>query len=81
MFITRKKVVLILGEDPTQGLNDTALTAKKKYSINVGKSIRLKLSKIVLNLLYNGANSCLFVNSTEIHKFNARDSRIFLQII
>ena len=25
---------------------------------------------------YNGANSCLFVNGTEIHKFKAKDSEI-----
>ena len=25
---------------------------------------------------YNGANTCLFVNGTEIYKFNAKDSKI-----
>ena len=25
---------------------------------------------------YNGANSCLFINGTEIHKFTAKDSEI-----
>ena len=25
---------------------------------------------------YNGANSCLFVNGTEIYKFKAKDSKI-----
>ena len=30
----KKKDILILGEGPTQGLNDTTLTAEKKHSIN-----------------------------------------------
>ena len=30
--------------------------------------------KFCLNLHYNGANSCLFVNGTEIIKFKAKDS-------
>ena len=34
MLITRKKDILILGESPTQGLDETTLTAEKKYSIN-----------------------------------------------
>ena len=29
-----------------------------------------------MSLHYNGANSYLFVNSTEIHKFKAKDSEI-----
>ena len=28
-----------------------------------------------MSLHYNGANSYLFVNGTEIHKFNAKDSK------
>ena len=32
--------------------------------------------KSCLNLHYNVANSCLFVNGTEIHKFKAKDSEI-----
>ena len=31
-------------------------------------------TKFCLNLHYNGANSYLFVNGTEIHKFTAKDS-------
>ena len=31
---------------------------------------------INFNLHYNGANSYLFVNGTEIHKFTAKDSEI-----
>ena len=32
------------------------------------------MEKFCLRLHYNGANSYLFVNSTEIHKFKAKDS-------
>ena len=30
----KKKDILILGESPTQGLDNTTLTSEKKYSIN-----------------------------------------------
>lgn len=33
MFIT-KKDILIIGKDPTQGLNEITITAKAKYPIN-----------------------------------------------
>ena len=68
----KKKYILILGEGPTQGLDDTTLTAKKKYLINFTETRR----KFCLSLHYNGANSYLFVNDTEIHKFEAKDSQI-----
>ena len=71
-MITKKKCILILGEGPTQGLDDATLTTEKKYSINFIKSRK----KLCLSLHYNGANSYLFVNGTEIHKFKARDSEI-----
>ena len=35
-----------------------------------------KIKKFCLSLHYNGANSYLFVNGTEIHKFKAKDSEI-----
>ena len=31
----KKKDILILDEDPTQGLDDTTLTAEKRYSISL----------------------------------------------
>ena len=40
------------------------------YSINFTKVS----TKFCLSLHYNGANSYFFVNSTEIHKFTAKDS-------
>ena len=70
-MITRKKDILILGEGPTQGL-EHMLTAEKMYSINFTE----KNKKFCLSLYYNGANSYLFVNGTEIYKFKAKDSEI-----
>ena len=67
----RKKDLLVLGKGPTQGLEST-LSAEKLYSINFTK----KNTKFRLSLHYNGPNSYLFVNGTEIHKFKAKDSKI-----
>ena len=40
------------------------------HSINFGKTN----TKLCLSLHYNGANSYLFANGTEIDKFTAKDS-------
>ena len=48
------------------------MTAEKLYSINFTK----ENTKFCLSLHYNGANSYLFVNGTEIIKFKAKDSEI-----
>ena len=69
------KDILILGKGPTQGLGEHSLTAEKMYSINFSKDN----IKFCLSLHYNGANSYLFVNGTEIIKFKAKDSEIFLK--
>ena len=66
------KDILILGKGPTQGLGEHSLTAEKMYSIN----FTLTKNKFCLSLNYNGANSYLFVNGTEIIKFKAKDSKI-----
>ena len=68
----RKKDILIVGKGPTQGLEST-LSAEKTYSINFTKK---KNTKSCLSLHYNGANSYLFVNGTEIIKFKAKDWEI-----
>ena len=67
----KKKDILVLGWGPTQGLERT-LTAEKMYSIN----FTLTKNKFCLSLHYNGANSYLCVNGTEIIKFKAKDSKI-----
>ena len=66
------KYILVLGKGPTQGLGEHSLTAEKMYSI----TFTLTKKKFCLSLHYNGANSYLFVNGTEIHKFKAKDSKI-----
>ena len=66
-----KKDILLLGIVSTQGLQHT-LTAEEMYSIN----FTVTKKKFCLSLHYNGANSYLFVNGTEIYKFKAKDSEI-----
>ena len=60
----KKKDILVLGKGPTQGLEHT-FTAEKMYAIN----FTVTKKKFCLSLHYNGANSYLFVNGTEIVKF------------
>ena len=64
-----RKNTLFLGIGPTQGLEHT-LNAEKMYSIN----FTVTKKKFCLSLPYNGGNSYLFVNGTEIYKFKAKDS-------
>ena len=65
----KEKDILVLGKGPSQGLEHT-LTAEKMYPIN----FTVTTKKFCLSLHYNGANSYLFVNGTEIYKFKAKDS-------
>ena len=65
------KDILEIGRGPTQRLEST-LTAEKMYSIK----FTVTKKKFCLRLHYNGANSYLFVNGTEIIKFKAKDSNI-----
>ena len=67
----KKKDILVLGRGQTQGLEST-LTAEKMYSIN----FTVTKKKICLSLHYDGGNSYLFVNGTQIIKFTAKDSAI-----
>ena len=67
----KKKDILVLGKGPTQGL-EHILTAEKMYTIN----FTMTKKKLYLSLHYNGANSYLFANGTEISKFKAKDSEI-----
>ena len=72
----KKKDILVLGRGPTQGLENT-LTAEKMYSIN----FTVTKKKFCLSLDYNGANSYLFVNGTEIIKLKAKDSEIVVSAL
>ena len=69
----KKKDILVLGKGPTQGLEHT-LTAEKMYSINFTVTNKI----FCLSLRYNGANSYLFVNGTEIYKLKAKGSEILV---
>ena len=66
-----KKDILVLGNGPTQGLEHT-LTPEKMYPNNFS----VTENKFCLILHYNGANSYLFANGTEIYKLKAKDSKI-----
>ena len=67
----KKKDILVLRKEATQGSEHT-LTAEKIYSIN----FTVTKTKFCLSSHYNGVNSYLFVNGTEIYRFKAKDSKI-----
>ena len=58
----KNKDILVLGISPTQGL-EHSLTAEKMYYI----TFTVRKKKFCLSLNFNGANSHLFVNGTEIY--------------
>ena len=65
MFVDNKNNdIVILGEGPTQGLDDTTLTVEAKCPINFTQPNK----RFVLSLHYNGSNSFLFVNATKYIK-------------
>ena len=68
----KEEDILILRKGPRQGLGEDSLTAGKMCSIN----FTVTKKKFCLTLHYNGANSYLFVNGTEMYKFKAKDSEI-----
>ena len=59
---SRRSYISILGKGPTQGLDDTTLTAEKEYAINYSEQQK----KFCSILHYNGVNNYLFVNIVEI---------------
>ena len=67
-----KSYILILGEGPTQGSDDTTSRAKAIYPINFTQ----RNNRFVLSLYYNGSNSFLFVNATKIYQFKTKKSEI-----
>ena len=69
---SKENNILLLGKDFVQGTNGTTIYAKKLYSINFTENNK----NFCLSLHCNVANSYLFVNGTEIHKFKAKDSEI-----
>ena len=57
--------ISILGEGPTQSLDDTTLTAEAVYPINFTQPNKT----FVLSVHYNGSKKFLFVNATKIYQF------------
>ena len=68
----KKKNILVLGRGPTQGPDDTTITAEAGYSINFLRWGR----KFCLRLHYNGNNDFLFVSATKTYQFKERNSEI-----
>ena len=68
----KKKNILVLGKVPRQGLDDRTITAVAEYSINLSRLQR----KFCSSLHYTGSNSFLFVNTTKIYQFKAKNSEI-----
>ena len=62
----KEKDILILGKRPTQGLDDTTLTAEAKYPINFTQLIR----RFLLSLDYN--ESDLSADATNIYQFKVK---------
>ena len=71
-----KKDILVLGKGPKQGF-EHKLTTEKMYSID----FTVTKNKFYLSLHYNGANSYLFVNGTEIYKFKTKHSEIVATLL
>ena len=59
----KRKDILILDEGPTQGLDDTTLTAKAKHPIIFVQSNK----RFLLSLQWNGSKIFLFADATNIY--------------
>ena len=64
----KNKDILILGEGPAQGLDDTTWTAEAEYPMNFTQSGK----RFKFSLHYNESNSFLFVNATKYINFNQK---------
>ena len=69
----RKKDILILSKGPAKQFEHTLSVEK---CIQLILKSKINNEKFCLSLHYNRANSYLFVNDEEIHKFKAKDSEI-----
>ena len=72
IMVIGTKDILILGEEPTDELDDTTAKADAEYSVNITKS----RNKIYLNLHYNTVNSFLYANGLKTYQIKANDSEI-----
>ena len=64
--------IIVLGEAPTQELDNSALQAEAEYPINFTQSRK----RFGLTVHDNGSNGFLFVNGTKTYQFKAKDSKI-----
>ena len=67
-----KNNFLILGEDPSFGINGRFGASEKKIDIIFSRAKK----KFCLSLHYNSDNSYLFVNGKEIYKFKANNGNV-----
>ena len=72
ILIINRKISLIHGEGPTHEFDDTTLTLWIIYPITFTQTSK----RFALSQHYNGSNSFLFVNDTNIYHFKAKDSEI-----
>ena len=68
----KNKNILIIGEGPTQGLDDTTLTGEAKYPTNFTQSRK----RFVLSIHRNGSSNFLFANAAKIYQFKTKYSEI-----
>ena len=64
----------MLGEGTTECINDSTGAAEKKISINFSKTN----TKCFLTLHYNGDESYLHINKTEMYKCEAKDNIVVI---
>ena len=70
----KNRNILVLGEEPTQGLDNTTITADAKYPFNF---IKLEFAlRVVLSMHYNFSKSFLFINASKLYRFKAKGSKI-----
>ena len=67
----KAKYILLFGEEPTQELDVTSLTAEAKYPFSFSKLGK----RFVLSLHWNGRNSFLFVIVTKIYQFKIKTQK------
>ena len=68
----RASHIYIMGDGPTQGINDTTIYSEKKY---FGKFTESDV-KFILSLHYNGDDSYLFVNGRQELKFKCKTDQL-----
>ena len=72
VHVDKKKKILVLGEGPTQALDDTTVTPETKYPVNFIQSEK----RLVLSLYYNESNSFLFSNAVKLYQLKAKVSEM-----